>query len=100
MLLASVLTALVAVVVCLLPFVVGEGGSLRAAASINSIEKLEAIKQAILKRYIEDETTFEKNALAQVMWQQRRQYLVNRYVDASRRLDYLRYVEQLESSES
>jgi len=95
MLLLSILTALVVVVIVLLPFLIGEGGALQAAASINSTEKLESIRRAILKRYLEDEVAFEKNRLGQVMWQQRRQYLVNRYVDATRRLDYLRHLQNL-----
>ncbi|MFW7380953.1 MAG: hypothetical protein ACOH5I_19210 [Oligoflexus sp.] len=91
----AILTAVLVVAILFTPFVWGEGGHLQAASSVNSLEKLEAMRTAILKRYLEDETAFEKNRLGQVMWQQRRQYLVNRYVDATRRLDYLRHLEKL-----
>lgn len=99
MMFLSILTALVVVAALLLPFVVGKGGTLQAASTIDSPDKLEAIQEAILKRYLEDEKAFENNRLGQVMWQQRRQYLVNRYVDSTRRLDYLRYLENLEQEQ-
>src|SRR6478736_5383730 len=86
---ASVLS-LVAVIIILLPFFVGSGGRLQAAASINSIEKLEAVKKSILKRYIEDERAYDAKRINRLAWDQRKQYLTNRYIDAARRLDYLR----------
>lgn len=82
--------SLLAALVILLPFFVGKGGQLQAAASINSPEKLEAIKNSILKRYLEDEKAFDEKRLPKLAWEQRKSYLSNRYIDAARRHDYLK----------
>jgi hypothetical protein len=78
-----------AVLIILAPFFFGKGGHLQAAASINSLDRLEAIKESILKRFLEDERAFEEKRISKMAWEQRRQYLSNRYIDAARRLDYL-----------
>ncbi len=72
------------------PFFWGPGGSLQAASSEESPERLLAMKQAIIKRFAEDEQAFEKKLLSKRIWEQRRQFLANRYVDAARRLDFVR----------
>jgi hypothetical protein len=81
--------SLLILVIILLPFFFGKGGQLQAAASINSLERLEAIKTSILKRYLEDERAFEEKRLAKLVWDQRKSYLSNRYIDAARRYDFL-----------
>ena len=70
------------------------GNVLRAGAAINSPDKLLKIKEAILKRYIEDEQAFEDKQIGKLVWEQRSQYLTNRYIDTVRRLDYLGYVKE------
>ncbi len=64
------------------------------ASSRRSIEELRAEKTALVKRYVEDEQAYLKRSLNKFMWEQRRQYLVNRYLDASRRADFLLANEQ------
>lgn len=81
--------SLVAVLVVLSPLFLGKGGTLASASSLNSPERLVAIKNAILKRYIEDERSFEEKKINKLIWEQRKQYLSNRYIDAARRLDYI-----------
>jgi hypothetical protein len=90
----SILTGAVALIVLLLPFFVGRGGALQAGSAVNSPDQLERIKQALLKRYLEDEQAFQDKRISRMVWQQRRQYLVNRYVDTARRLDYLKHSDQ------
>ena len=90
----SLITAVIAVVAILLPFFVGPGGSLQVSASINSIEILEASKAAILERFIQDEQAYENKTISKLAWEQRRTYLVNRYIDAARRLDFLTALNQ------
>lgn len=85
----SVVISLILVFAVVTPFFWGQGGALQAASSENSRERLLAMKQAILKRYAEDEQAFEKKVLSKRIWEQRRQFLANRYVDAARRLDYV-----------
>jgi hypothetical protein len=74
-----------------LPFWVGPGGLLAAGSSVTSPEALIALKNAIVKRYLEDERAHGEGALGNLAWDRRRTFLVNRYVDASRRLDYLEH---------
>lgn len=84
----SIITA----IFVLLPLLLAKDGRLASAASQNSPERLEAIKLALLKRYIEDEKAFDSKAIPQIVWNQRKQFLVNRYIDAARRLDFIRDV--------
>ncbi|MCX6128700.1 MAG: hypothetical protein NTX25_06500 [Proteobacteria bacterium] len=72
------------------PFWMGPGGRLQAAASVNSLEQLEAVKLSILHRFLEDERAFTEKRISKMAWEQRRQFLTNRYIDAARRSDYLR----------
>lgn len=71
------------------PFFWGPGGLLQEASSINSPAKLAAFKEAILQRYLEDEASFSQGSLSKLAWDKRRQFLVNRYIDTARRLDFV-----------
>lgn len=84
--------SIVTVLLILSPFVLSKGGQLRAAASINSPEKLEAIKRSILNRYLEEERAYEEKRILKLAWDQRKSYLTNRYIDAARRLDFLNHL--------
>lgn len=92
MLAIGVIFSIVLLVVVLLPFSLGGEEQLLSAALTDSTERLHAEKKAILNRYLEDESAFERKVINKIMWQQRRQYLVNRYIDAARRLDYLEHI--------
>ncbi len=89
-----VVLSLILIFAVVTPFFWGQGDLLQAASSENSRERLTAMKQAILKRYVEDEAAFEKKLLSKRIWEQRRQFLANRYVDAARRLDYVKAGEE------
>ena len=77
----------------LTPFFFGSGGFLAAGASINSPDRLERVKAAVLKRFLEDEAAHAKGDLSKLEWQKRRDFLAHRYVDAARRLDFLQHVQ-------
>ena len=84
----------ITVVVCLIilcPFFIGKGGRLQAAASVNSKDLLKSEKEALIKRFVEDEALYLEKKMMAHNWQKRRQYLVNRYIDAAKRLDFLEY---------
>ena len=85
----TVLIGIVLVCVLTAPFFVGAGGLLQASASINSKEKLAALKEAVAQRFIEDEKAFKDGQLSSLAWEKRKAFLTNRYIDASRRLDFL-----------
>ena len=86
----ATVVSLLTLAAVLSPFFIGKGGQLAAAASVNSPERLEAIKRTILERYIEDEKAYEEKRLSRLAWEQRRLYLSNRYIDTARRLDFIR----------
>lgn len=73
----------------LMPFFVGPGGLLAPSAKIDSVEQLQAMKNAILQRYIEEEAAQRRGDLSALAWRQRQEFLAHRYVDAARRLDFL-----------
>jgi hypothetical protein len=89
MIIFAVVVSIVAVLFVLLPLLFGQGGQLASASSLNSPERLKAVKRALLMRYIEDEKAYESKAIPKLVWDQRKQFLVNRYIDAARRLDYI-----------
>lgn len=88
-----VITALV------LPFFRGQGGFLQAGASVNSPARLQAMKDAVLVRFLEDEAAFKKGDLSKLAWERRKAFLSHRFVDASRRLDFLEHGTRLHSAE-
>lgn len=84
-----VLVGILLVLAVLAPFFTGDGGLLAASSSVNSPSQLEATKAAVLKRYLEDEAAHKRGDLSQLGWEKRKEFLVHRYIDAARRLDYL-----------
>jgi hypothetical protein len=88
----AITVAVITVAIVLLPFVLGKEGTLASAQSLNSIPQLEQVKAAIVKRFIEDEQAYHDKQINKFMWERRRMYLVNRYIDAARRLDFLRHL--------
>lgn len=83
------LIGLILIVAVLSPFFLGAGGLLAPGSQINSADKLRAIKQALLDRYLEDEAAHKRGDLSDAAWRKRQEFLVHRYVDAARRLDFL-----------
>ncbi|MEZ4743459.1 MAG: hypothetical protein R3B45_13605 [Bdellovibrionota bacterium] len=75
----------------LAPFFYGKGGVLMAGAAEHNQEVIERQKKAILKRYILDEKAVKEGTISKVEWESKKQFLTNRYLDASRRLDYLQH---------
>lgn len=85
----SIVISTILLLVVLAPFFMGKGGLLQESSSINSTERLEALKQAFLQRYLQDEASFQAGELSRRSWEKRKEYLTHRYVDVARRFDYL-----------
>lgn len=94
MIYVAVAVGIILVAVLLGPFFAGKGGLLAAGSSVNSVPELDALKDAIAKRFLEDETAFQEGTLGALAWQKRKQFLINRYIDAARRRDFLEHLEQ------
>ena len=84
--------SLVLLLVVIAPFFMGSGGSLVSASTEESIDKLEAVSDAIVRRYLAEEADHNAKAISDGQWRIRQKFLVNRYVDAIRRSDYLKSV--------
>lgn len=78
-----------ALAVVLAPFWMGQGGVLQDAAGESSIPRLEAMRGAVLKRWLEEEKAAAEGLITKREWEMRQVYLTNRYVDATRRLDWV-----------
>lgn len=87
----AVLVGVIVVALLLLPFWSGSGGLLAASGSIRSPEVLVSLKEVIVRRYLEDERAHQNGTLGKLAWEKRRTFLINRYIDAARRLDFLEY---------
>ena len=85
------LTSLLLTVFLLSPFLLGPGGSLLPSSTIDSEEILEGMKKNILLSYLKYETLFNQKLLNKKEWDQRQNFLTNRYLDVTRRLDWLRF---------
>ncbi|MGE0172333.1 MAG: hypothetical protein AB7T49_06095 [Oligoflexales bacterium] len=83
--------AAVAVSVVVSPFFLGQGGVLQVASVTANLQELESMKNAILKRFVEEEEAFEKKVVSSRTWRKRRDFLIYRYIDTVRQLDHLKY---------
>ncbi len=77
------------VVLVMAPFGFGQGGLLLAASTNESVEVLRATQTEILKQWLSDEALSLSGSISEREWKLRQEYLMSRYVDASRRLDFL-----------
>ena len=89
MVLFAVFLSVVTVAALLAPFWLGAGDPLDYSASLNSAEQLEKLKDEVLSVYLKDERAFASGLLSGKSWRGRRDFLVNRYIDAARRLDFV-----------
>ena len=85
----AVFFSMLAFVAVMSPFFFGKGGRLEDSSNVNSVDRLNAIKEAIIKRWVLEHHSFKEGALTDREWKQRKVYLTNRYIDASRRLDWM-----------
>ena len=90
MLFASIVTCTVLVLIIVYPLFFTKNELLTEATGEGSLDGVRKLKVALLKKYIEEEQLFEAKELNSIVWKQRQQYYMNRYIDASRREDYLK----------
>jgi hypothetical protein len=79
-----------ALVFVLLPFFRGPGGLLQEASATVSLEFLLGTQERLLERYLQDEMAAHHGEISKTAWSQRKAYLTGRYIDVTRRIDYLR----------
>src|SRR5438477_78777 len=70
---------------------VGKGGSLFAHSALASEESLVQMQNSLLTNYLKCEEQFSNEQIRQREWEQRQNFLTNRYLDVTRRLDALRF---------
>lgn len=71
------------------PFFRGTGGFLQDAAAADSVDRLQLRRSAILRRWLEEERQHESGMITDREWSLRQVYLSGRYVDVTRRMDWL-----------
>lgn len=86
----GILIGLLAVGAVLSPFFRGTGGQLQDAAAADSIQQLEARRRSILNRWLEEEGQHSTGMITDREWSLRQIYLSNRYVDVTRRIEWLK----------
>lgn len=94
----AVVTVFILLALLLSPFFWVKKRQLQDASSVNSIGKLEQIQEALLKRYIEDEQAHREKRISKSVWKRRKAFLTGRYIDATRRHDYLIHLQSLKKS--
>lgn len=85
----GIMIVLAFVVFILSPFWLGQGGQLVESTNIDDPERIKQLKQLIVERYILDEAAQKSGDITESEWLQRQSFLANRYIDLSRRFDYL-----------
>ncbi len=93
-LVVSILVALIVLTLIISPFFLGEGGLLQAAAADNNLQRLQVMQERLIERYVLDAKAAAHGEIAKVSWSQRRRFLISRYVDITRRIDYLSKLEK------
>ena len=79
--------ALVTAILC--PFWLGGGSVLAPSSGISDSRRLRKTKERVLERYLQDENSFKDRVVSRSEWGRRQQFLINKYIDLSRQLDYL-----------
>ena len=100
MIVISVAISLVLVLVLVAPFFAKDTSALSQGSSINDPLLLRSLKDSLVKRYIDDDAAHKRGSLSALAWEKRRLFLVNRYVDAARRLDYLEKISEVNAAAS
>ena len=95
-----IVISIVTLILLALPFFLVKPEPLQEGSSVNSIEKLQKIKESLLKRYIEDEDAYQRKVITEGVWNRRKHYLTSRYIDAARREDYLNHINHSQSKVS
>lgn len=89
LLVVCVVLSVIVMMVVLSPFFFGAGGALQDAAASDNIEDLQARQNAILQRWLKDESAANSGEISSTEWRQRQRYLTSRYVDVARRVAWL-----------
>lgn len=84
---------LFAICMVLLPFFSGNGGLLQDAAAADSLVRLQERRTAILNRWLSEEKQHATGMITDREWSLRKVYLSGRYVDVTRRMDWLKSAE-------
>lgn len=92
-----ILFTFVFLLVVILPFFSGAGGALVSSSTVNSPSSLKALKQEIIRRYLVEERAHKKGDLGAMTWKRRQVFLRSKYIDASRRLDFLEGLQKMQS---
>lgn len=91
------LTSLLALAFLFIPFFIGPGGALSPHSAFINEDALQNVRKSLLAQYVKCEDLFTSGQISKREWEQRQLFLRNRFLDASRRLDRIRF-QQKESA--
>lgn len=94
MVILALCVGFLATVCVLCPFWLGPGGKLDMSSSLIDLEQAQKLKQGILKRYIMEEKSYQEGYLIAYEWNRRKSFLINRYIDTVRRIDFIQKANQ------
>ena len=82
--------AFAVIIAILSPFWLGRGGPLESCAAMTRPEQAEAAKDLVVEQFKQGEKALADGLISSYEWERRRRFLEGRYLDAARRLDFLR----------
>ncbi len=82
--------SMIAFIVVVVPLFWGPQQPLQPGSTQDSPQVLEALQEQILDRYLEAERQHASKDVGEREWRARREFLQRRYIDITRRLDYVR----------
>ncbi|MBP9706981.1 MAG: hypothetical protein KBD78_05010 [Oligoflexales bacterium] len=86
--------SIVVFLVLISPFFFGAGGPLASGISVSAPKELKALKNQLLQLYLEEEKALTHGLISAAVWQKRQVFLSQRYLDVTRRLDFILATEQ------
>lgn len=90
LLVVCVIISLCVVTFLLMPFFAGAGGQLDEGAALKDADLIDAQRRMLLVAMLKEEKSFKAGLLTAREWQRREIYFANRFVDLTRRLDFVR----------
>lgn len=87
MLSIGILITLSWIIFILSPFWLGEGGQLIDHPKLKDQSQLRQMQSLLLRKYYEEERGFRDGFLSKREWNNRQEYLLDKYIDITRRLD-------------
>lgn len=85
----AVTTSFVLFIVLIAPFFVYGNQRYSSTLNYDNLDLLLAIQASLLRRFLEDEKLAKQKELSSRAWASRKSFLMARYIDVTRRIDFI-----------